>query len=49
MEKFEKKAAVDFDDLLPHIGGFGRFQMLLLIPVIFANYTFPAVYFAQVI
>lgn len=42
------KLKVDFDDLLPHIGEFGRYQIILFLFMIPFNFFLVFVYFTQI-
>lgn len=42
------KPKVDFDDLLPHIGEFGRYQIILFLFMIPFNFFLAFVYFTQI-
>lgn len=44
----ETPAQVEFDDLLPHIGEFGRYQQLLFLLMIPFTFFLVFVYFAQI-
>lgn len=46
--KEETPAAIDFDDLLPHIGEFGRYQKILFLLMIPFAFFVAFVYFAQI-
>lgn len=43
-----KKIKVDFDDILPHIGEFGRYQKLLFLMMIPFAFFVCFVYFSQI-
>lgn len=42
------KQAIDFDDLLPHIGEFGRYQKILFLLMIPFAFFVAFVYFSQI-
>lgn len=44
----EPKTDIDFDDLLPHIGEFGRYQKILFLLMIPFAFFVAFVYFAQI-
>lgn len=39
---------LDFDDILPHLGEFGRYQKLLFLAMIPFAFSVASVYFAQI-
>lgn len=44
----EKGATMDFDDLLPHVGEFGRYQQMLFLLMIPFAFFVAFVYFSQI-
>lgn len=46
--KDDEKPLIDFDDLLPHIGEFGRYQKILFLLMIPFAFCVAFVYFSQI-
>ena len=48
IERLGEMAIRDFDDILPHVGSFGRFQKRILLLSLPVNYFLAVVYMAQI-
>lgn len=48
VDKGKSKVDVDFDDLIPHIGNFGKYQIILFLLLAPYTFFFVFVYFTQI-